>query len=686
MNVTPAQSAFASLRTELNANLIDRSDEIDVALTALVCQEHCLFVGPPGCLAGDTMIYTVRGGNGHQYRLDKLVSLFNGGPRHEVRENRGVTKSGNRFQAKIWANGKSLHIGMFATVDEAREAYKKAAMELGVRPAAWNQNTPTYVARNVNGFIQSGKLKNAWSSGVKETFEITTETGRKIRATAIHPFMTEGEEWAKLSELRVGDKVLVRGAIAKTGRKRIQYQSVYTKFHPNQRKAKSGFRYWKHRMVLEAKMNNMNFDEFVKVLRKDEKAASQLQFLTPDVAVHHIDGNHLNNDISNLQAMSHEEHGRAHNNKENVLVRTTSEKITSIQKHGEEETFDIEVEDDPHNFLANGFVVHNTAKSLLLDNILAWLQAPKFSILLNKFTTPEEVFGPLSIAGLKRDEYVRITANMLPEAVGAFTDEIFKASSAILNTMLKIMNERKFVNNGKEIAVPLRILVAASNEWPNPENGGAELGALFDRFLFRKKVEPIKTRTGLNDLLWSKRGTAGVTPNGSQTLIDQAQEQARAVTIPGDIQRTMQNILTKLNQEGIFPGDRRLRKSVGAIRAAAWLNGRIEACCDDLDILKHILWTDPGESVTKVAQIVNEIATPEKASLMKLVEEATQIMNEKRPANQNETMFATAQITKLKDTLKRCATLPKGGSYDAFRNELTETVKKCQMALIDNMN
>jgi MoxR-like ATPase len=69
-----------------------------------------------------------------------------------------------------------------------------------------------------------------------------------------------------------------------------------------------------------------------------------------------------------------------------------------------------------------------TAKSLLLDAVMAWMGGKKFSILLTKFSTPEELFGPISVAGLKEDRYRRITAGKLPEAEGCFIDEIFSAT------------------------------------------------------------------------------------------------------------------------------------------------------------------------------------------------------------------------------------------------------------------
>src|SRR3954471_18168253 len=83
-------------------------------------------------------------------------------------------------------------------------------------------------------------------------------------------------------------------------------------------------------------------------------------------------------------------------------------------------------------------------KSLLLDSVLSWIGGTRFTILLTKFTTVEELMGPVSLAGLKEDKYVRVTTGKLPEADFAFIDEVFKGSSAILNCLLKILNERTF--------------------------------------------------------------------------------------------------------------------------------------------------------------------------------------------------------------------------------------------------
>lgn len=259
-----------------------------------------------------------------------------------------------------------------------------------------------------------------------------------------------------------------------------------------------------------------------------------------------------------------------------------------------------------------------TAKSMLLDSLLRWLgpDTKQFSILFNRFTTPEEVFGPVSVKGLKEDVYRRITIAKLPEADVAFADEIFKASSAILNTMLRVLNERVFENgDGVFRKVPLQICIAASNEWPG-EDGGKELGALFDRFLFRRTVRPIATRVGRERLLFSATDHS---PVFSETIAPF--EIAQAVRATGFIKWTteakeaMMKLLGLLNSEGIFPGDRRMFKSVKAAKAYAYLCGDDEVRPEHLTCLQNTLWDDPNEQQDKVQKLVFKVANPEELAI-----------------------------------------------------------------------
>src|SRR5262245_60746163 len=207
------------------------------------------------------------------------------------------------------------------------------------------------------------------------------------------------------------------------------------------------------------------------------------------------------------------------------------------------------------------------AKSLLLDSLMAWMKGRKFSILLNRFSCPEEVLGTISVAGLKSDVFRRVTTGKLPEADLAFLDEVFKASSAILNVLLKILNERTYeVGDGSSMKVPLKLCVAASNEWPSPETG-KELAALFDRLLLRKSVRPILTAGGRKRLLWHADHTPRLSTTVTPAEVGRAHAEARKLPWTDDTCEATETILRELAKEGVQPGDRRQFKAVGVARA-----------------------------------------------------------------------------------------------------------------------
>jgi MoxR-like ATPase len=252
-----------------------------------------------------------------------------------------------------------------------------------------------------------------------------------------------------------------------------------------------------------------------------------------------------------------------------------------------------------------------TAKSLLADSLVGWISGgEKFSVLMTKFTTPEEVFGPVSVNGLKADQYRRLVDGYLPTAHVANVDEVFKGSSAILNTLLKVLNERKYRNGDTVLDCPLQLCVGASNEWPGDGEGGKELGALFDRFLFRKLVRPIGTEKSLARLLWVR----DLVPKLSTTItpgeIDLAAAEALMLPWGNEAKEALVSIHREAKKEGIVPGDRRLRKAVKAAQAFAWLNGAAQVEPDHLEVLGHVLWDDPAEQPKKVAEIVGAIANP----------------------------------------------------------------------------
>lgn len=261
-----------------------------------------------------------------------------------------------------------------------------------------------------------------------------------------------------------------------------------------------------------------------------------------------------------------------------------------------------------------------TAKSLLTTVFCNALSGDYFELLLAKQTTPDEVFGGIDIqaldkgAGVKRD-----TRGMMPEADVVFLDEIFKANSAILNSLLTILNERKFKNyGGATQKVPLQLCVGASNEYPED----ASLEALYDRFQLRFWTEYVPTRTMAMRLLDCPDPAEVVTAKLSIADIATLQVMCKTVTVPQHVKEQLIDIRDAMaRQHGIVVSDRRLRQSLRLIQARALLNGRIEATSRDLMVLNDSLWHRHDQRPA-VFSVVMDAAAPTLHKAMKNADSA----------------------------------------------------------------
>lgn len=245
------------------------------------------------------------------------------------------------------------------------------------------------------------------------------------------------------------------------------------------------------------------------------------------------------------------------------------------------------------------------AKSMLIDRTSVYISgARKQKKMMTRFTTPEELFGPVSLKGLENDEFVRKIEGYLPTVELSFIDEVFKANSSILNALLMAINERQYEHGVNIIDIPLSTLFTASNELPQDES----LAALYDRMLFRFDVRPIKDANNFGRMLKTVR------PDNPTALLTwaevvQAQNEAKNVIVPDSVIDALTGLRRDLREQGIEPTDRRFVESLKVIRAAAWLDECTVADVEHLQPLRHVMWDRP-EQQGDVDKLILAIANP----------------------------------------------------------------------------
>ncbi|WP_303969057.1 AAA family ATPase [Sporosarcina ureae] len=242
-----------------------------------------------------------------------------------------------------------------------------------------------------------------------------------------------------------------------------------------------------------------------------------------------------------------------------------------------------------------------TAKSALAVELTKIVEGTSyFQWLLTRFSTPEEVFGPLSLKDLEEGVYKRNTTSKMPEAHLVFLDEIFKANSAILNSLLTLINERLFYNDGHPIEVPLISVIGASNEYPEEGEG---LEALFDRFLLRFEIDFIADESNFVSMM-KDEGEDVETPKMHLDELIQLQNMTDKVKIPDEVYETLSTIRRELQDEGIQPSDRRFKQSLSILQARALINQRESVQIEDIAILENALWEtlDQKEAVCNIVR------------------------------------------------------------------------------------
>jgi MoxR-like ATPase len=244
-----------------------------------------------------------------------------------------------------------------------------------------------------------------------------------------------------------------------------------------------------------------------------------------------------------------------------------------------------------------------TAKSALVQELGRRIDGKVFEYLLTRFTEPNELFGPFDIRRLREGELVTNTDGMLPEASLVFLDELLNANSAILNSLLTVLNERVFRRGRDTRRLSLLMVVGASNRLPDDD----ALRALFDRFLLRVHCDNVPTERMTEVLQAGWKLDMGLADRGTALHIDDLWTLHGLLpsVVFEDILPAYVELIHRLRHAGIPISDRRAVKLQRLIGASALLCSRLRATISDLWVLRYIWETEEQQEV--IASLVQSV-------------------------------------------------------------------------------
>lgn len=329
-----------------------------------------------------------------------------------------------------------------------------------------------------------------------------------------------------------------------------------------------------------------------------------------------------------------------------------------------------------------------TGKTYLIELLCNALGGKFWSILASPTSKTDEFFGPVSIKSLKEDEvYKRNTANRLPSATVAYVDEIFKADADILNTLLKIVNERVFFNPNPQ-TVPLRFMVASSNEVPS--EGIAD--AFMDRFVWKNWVGYIKDKDNFMDL--SRRKVNGHTPKVTIELapwdIEQAELEVKLVSLEPMLDVIYQ-IKEQLRVKGFEISDRKWFMIYDFFRAFAWVQEKDAVDLDTIQtLLPDCIWSNPDDiaAVTKVIHDAIKEVKGKVNEVKKLIHACSDDWNNTVNYGKDQRLEVAANLCdRIDGIIEQINDLEAVGIYSQRQlNMLRELVRELQQRLRDDVS